>query len=270
MTWLEAAGYWLALSSYAGALTVIIVTAIFKQSWKIKLEVALAGVGWLAHTMAIASRALAAGHLPYTHAYENALSAGWFLPLIYFLIARRYRDLPRLVFGFVLAAAMAVMSYGYTTDTSIAAATPPFQSGYLFLHVFFACLSHTLYIIATGCALVVIWPQTTETVKELYHIRVYRLILLGFFCHTVMLLSGSIWAHYLWGSYWGWDPIETWTLISWLFYGIYIHLFRSFRIKKEYLAIIAIAGLAGVLIFFWGVGFWMDSVHSQFMFDAVP
>lgn len=270
MTRPEAGFFWLALYCYAGGLTVFLFSVIFKRAARLKPEVVLTGAGFVFHTLAIIVRSLATGHLPYTYAYENALSAAWFLPLAYALVARVYRDVPRLVFGFVLTAVLVVMSYGYSAHSILAAATPPFQSGYLFLHVFFAWLSHTVYIIATGCALVVVRPRTPAAVREQYHHRVYQLILFGFFCHTVMLLAGSIWANYLWGSYWSWDPIETWTLISWLFYGIYIHLFRSFKLKPETLAALAIVGLLGILMVFWGVGFWMDSVHSRFMFDATP
>ncbi len=76
-----------------------------------------------------------------------------------------------------------------------------------------------------------------------------------------MLISGAIWAKQLWGQYWGWDPLETWSLITFLFYALYLHA-RSFLGWKEAKAAwLTVAGLIIVIISFWGVGWFSPSIH---------
>ena len=60
-------------------------------------------------------------------------------------------------------------------------------------------------------------------------LNAYRFAGFGFIFWAIGMLAGSIWAYKSWGRYWGWDPVETWSLITWLIFGIYLHLRRSFR-----------------------------------------
>jgi ABC-type transport system involved in cytochrome c biogenesis permease subunit len=77
-----------------------------------------------------------------------------------------------------------------------------------------------------------------------------------------MIASGAIWAHGLWGRYWGWDPVETWSLISWLTYGLNLHLRVSLGWRGRRAAWLAIGSLFGVIFLFFGLGFVSD-VHTS-------
>ena len=84
----------------------------------------------------------------------------------------------------------------------------------------------------------------------------------GFVTDTIMISAGAIWAKDLWGSYWSWDPVETWSLISWLTYGIIIHLRVTFGWRDKRLATAAIFALTSVIICFFGVNLVVNtSVH---------
>ena len=89
----------------------------------------------------------------------------------------------------------------------------------------------------------------------------YRFIALGFINHAVMLVSGAIWAKKLWGQYWSWDPLETWSLIAFLFYAFYLHArsFLGWQLKRA--AWLAVFGLVVMAISFWGVGWFAPSIH---------
>ncbi len=84
---------------------------------------------------------------------------------------------------------------------------------------------------------------------------IYRAIAAGFIFLTIGIVTGSVWAEAAWGRYWGWDPKETWSLITWITYAIYLHarMVRGWHGKRS--AIIAIVSFAAVLFTYFGIGF---------------
>ena len=97
----------------------------------------------------------------------------------------------------------------------------------------------------------------------------YRSITAGFLLLTVGLISGAVWANEAWGSWWSWDPKETWALICWLVYAAYLHarLTRGWQGKKP--AIIAIAGFFVIIVCYIGVNLLGVGLHSYgWFFDA--
>ena len=86
---------------------------------------------------------------------------------------------------------------------------------------------------------------------------------LGFVFETIMLLTGSVWAQYAWGRYWGWDPKETWALITWLVYAFYLHArtVRGWRGRR--LAWAAVIGFVVVLFTWFGVNWLTEWVKLR-------
>lgn len=89
----------------------------------------------------------------------------------------------------------------------------------------------------------------------------FRMVAFGFLVNAVMIASGAIWAYELWGSYWRWDPVETWSLLTWLAFGFYMHARLTLAWKGPRLAWVAVGALLGVLMTFWGVQFAPTSYH---------
>lgn len=89
----------------------------------------------------------------------------------------------------------------------------------------------------------------------------YRASLVGLTFQTVMLITGSVWAEYAWGSYWSWDPKETWALITWFIYAIYLHL-RLRGWSETKLAWVSVLGFACVIFTFFGVSYLLPGLHS--------
>jgi ABC-type transport system involved in cytochrome c biogenesis permease subunit len=81
----------------------------------------------------------------------------------------------------------------------------------------------------------------------------FRYLIFGFITDAVMIASGAIWAKNLWGNYWSWDPVETWSLVAWLIYGLAIHLRVTMGWKGRKLAWILIFAIAGVIISYFGI-----------------
>ena len=101
-------------------------------------------------------------------------------------------------------------------------------------------------------------PERLKRLDEL----MFRSTAFGFITDTVMIAAGSIWAKDLWGSYWSWDPVETWSLLSWLVYGVSLHLRITLGWRGRRLAWLLVFAIIGVLISFWGVNLVMEgSAH---------
>jgi ABC-type transport system involved in cytochrome c biogenesis permease subunit len=147
---------------------------------------------------------------------------------------------------------------------------PPFRSGWLAVHVTFAWLAFGSYLVASALALQYLWvtrraaavpvPDRRAVLDEL----AARLIAFGFVADSVMIASGAIWAHGLWGRYWGWDPIETWSLVSWLIYGVNLHLRFTLGWSGRRAAAVAALSVVGIVVTFFGIGV-VSNVHTQLL-----
>jgi len=85
---------------------------------------------------------------------------------------------------------------------------------------------------------------------------------LGYLLLTAGIILGAVWANEAWGSYWSWDPKETWSLITWMVYTAAIHLRRTHGWKGRRMAWFSVAGFAFVLFTYFGVNYLMSSLHS--------
>ena len=90
----------------------------------------------------------------------------------------------------------------------------------------------------------------------------YRLIGIAFPFLTVGITTGAIWANVAWGRYWGWDPKETWSLITWLLYALYLHARLSRGWQGRRAALLSVGAYGAVLMTFVGVNLFMGGLHS--------
>ncbi len=90
----------------------------------------------------------------------------------------------------------------------------------------------------------------------------YRAVAFGFPMLTIGIITGSIWADQAWGSWWSWDPKETWSLITWLYYGAYLHTRLTMGWRGRHSALLAVIGLVVVLFTYLGVNLLLPGLHS--------
>jgi cytochrome c-type biogenesis protein CcsB len=90
----------------------------------------------------------------------------------------------------------------------------------------------------------------------------YQGVALGFPMLTLGIFFGAVWANTAWGTYWSWDPKETWSLVTWLVYATYLHarLVRGWRGPRA--AFLSLAGLTAVAFTYWGVAYLLPGLHS--------
>nr|YP_010611565.1 cytochrome c heme attachment protein [Trigonotis coreana]WAR47786.1 cytochrome c heme attachment protein [Trigonotis coreana] len=94
----------------------------------------------------------------------------------------------------------------------------------------------------------------------------YRVISLGFIFLTVGILSGAVWANEAWGSYWNWDPKETWAFITWIIFAIYLHTRTNIKLQSANSAIVASIGFLLIWICYFGVNLLGIGLHSYGLF----
>jgi cytochrome c-type biogenesis protein CcsB len=138
----------------------------------------------------------------------------------------------------------------------------------LTVHVSMAIFAYALFSVSFGAALIVLiqngegqrfaWLPSAEAADEL----AYKAVIVGFPLLALTLILGAYWANYAWGHYWSWDPKETSALVTWLIYAIYLHArgIRGWRGKRA--AWLLTLGFAATLFTYYGVSFFVPSLHS--------
>jgi cytochrome c-type biogenesis protein CcsB len=265
---LEAALLWAAIGLYSLSFLLYLGGLVFRRGRWSGWGFALAVAGFALHTGAILARWAATGHLPVMATYENSLAGTWFVMLIYFGLRRVFP--PSRPFGVaVVPLVLLVLGNGVQAGAELQPLEPPYRSNWLYVHVLFAWFAFGSFVLAFAAGLMYLLKERGRkgVLSRLPELKIldelsFRLILFGFFSHSVMIGSGAIWAHGLWGRYWGWDPVETWSLISWLTYGLNLHLRVTLGWRGRRAAWLAIGSLFGVVFTFFGIGY-ISGLHTS-------
>ncbi|MDR1656384.1 MAG: cytochrome c biogenesis protein CcsA [Deltaproteobacteria bacterium] len=139
---------------------------------------------------------------------------------------------------------------------------PALRSSWLVLHVSLAFIGEAFFAISFVAAILTL--LTKDAKKQLAHEELtYRCIAIGYPFFTVgALIFGSIWAQTAWGRWWGWDPKETWALVTWIIYTVYLHLRLMGKKVGRKTAIVAAAGFLLAMFTLLAVNYLMDGLHS--------
>ncbi|MHC4694651.1 MAG: cytochrome c biogenesis protein [Planctomycetota bacterium] len=246
--------FWITIFTYAGSFCLHLFGFI---SAKLVFHTATGIIRWVS-----------AHHPPVFGTYELNLTGTWFTVLI-FLVFQKMRRMDSSIGLVVTPIVFLVLGHGLISRSEAVPMGPAYQSPWLVVHVIFAWLAFGCYVISTGAAILLLirtkflsWrPGIKIPGGEALDIAGYRFIAIGFINHAVMLVSGAIWAKKLWGHYWSWDALETWSLISFLFYAFYLHARSFLGWKMRRAAWLTVIGLIVVAISFWGVDWFAPSPH---------
>ena len=232
--------------------------------WVGRVATGLAVIAWGTLTAGLVRRGLAAGHWPLTNRYEFALCFVWAIVTVYLLLEASWRE--RRAGAFVLAVALLVATYAVTrpsAERAILPLSPALRSVWLQVHVLTAMVGYAAFAVAAGLGVKRLMQQTTPPLAGGAGGGMERAVALGFPWLTLSLLTGAIWAQKAWGRYWGWDPKETWALITWLWYLLILHVrpLRRWRGKRR--AALAVIGFGLVLFTFIGVPWLVRTVRLE-------
>ena len=226
-----------------------------KEHWTVRAS-QFAALGAVFHTVSLALRWIESGHGPYETMFE-ILSSTVLVAVLVFLIVQYRMDKIKVIGVLVMPALFVMMGISATLPQEISPISPSLQSYWLIAHIGFAKLAYGSVLIGTSCGVFYIFKSGKESGGNFYE-RLpsleslddlsYRFIAAGFLFIAVMVATGAVWANKTWGSYWSWDPLETWSLISWFTFGIYLHLRLTHGWYGKKAAYVSIVGII-VLIF---------------------
>ncbi len=261
----------LALTFYFAA-TIVSITELFKGS-KItaKIMVLLVAVGFAIHTVDIIYRYVTAGHIPITNPHEATSFFSWCIVLIFFILQFRYKI--SLLSSFIMPIVFILMLSSSMLPREIKPLSPVLHSYWLGIHTILAFLGNAAFALAFGIGFMYLVQEhyvkskrlgdlferlpSLQTLDEIN----YRLITFGFPLFTLAIITGALWAESAWGSYWNWDPRETWSLITWFIYAIILHarFVAGWRGKRA--ALLSMIGFLTILIAFFGIKLLRTGYH---------
>ncbi len=268
---LETAAHWGAVAFYIAGLTGFAVAQLFARPPAGRLGRRLVGAGLLVHAAALVLRYVRVGHGPYMMKYEVLSSNAWIAVL--FLLLFLWRRPGWTALGLVvLPGAILMLGFGLFTDPEARGLPPSLRSMWLVFHVLFNKLAVGAFLMSAGAAVVLLrklggargrWLDRLPEAAVL-EANMIRFVGFGMIFWTTTIGAGAIWANQSWGRYWGWDPIETWSLVTWLAYALLLHARYFFRPGPRALAWATAACFAlsvlTVLIF----PFVFPSMHSAY------
>ena len=234
-------------------------------------------IGVLIHTAGLGLRwyesyQMGYGHIPLSNMYEALVSLSWCTVLIILVMEQKFKTEIMGVFVFPLVSiAMAYASLSPNVRDEIEPLIPALQSNWLTYHVLTCFLGYAAFAVSFGASIAYLIKGREADVSSENSLLpeitildevIYKGVGVGFLLLGIGIITGAVWANYAWGSYWSWDPKETWSLITWLIYATFLHarLTRGWRGKKT--AILSIIGFCGVIFTFLGVNYLLSGLHS--------
>ena len=200
-----------------------------------------------------------------TNTFESLVFFSGVIALLLFVyrVQKRWKVMQFIMFGStVIALILLAVASSPIAPKEIQAPIPALQSMWLVLHVTFSFIGESFFALSFITAIYYLIVKDEE--KKINADRLtYTAIAIGYPIYTAgALIFGAIWAENAWGSYWSWDPKETWALITWLVYTAFLHsrLVKSLRGKPS--AILAIVGFVFTIFTFFGVNFLLSGLHS--------
>lgn len=264
--------YWLGVSFYALASIFAIIGFVFKKEKLFSIALGAGAAGLVPHAAAIIMRWDRVGHGPYINMYEVMSSDAWVAMFFYLVVQRRFRFLKNAAVV-VMPLVLLSMGFGLMGSVKDLPLPPSLRSYWLVLHVIFAKLTTASFLIGAGSAVLYLYKNSgagsafTERLPSLQKLDnlVYRFNALGFAFLAVMIVAGSIWANNAWGRYWAFDPVETWSLLTWLSYGLFLHLRLNKNWAGKRSAVLTLAIFIGSILSFFFIPYLLKTVHSEYL-----
>ena len=269
MLQLENVLFTIAMWVYFASMILYFLFLVLKKSQISRAATAVQGIGLLLQTAAIIFRGIGAGRLPLTNQYEFAAAFAWGLCLVSLVFIIRFR-FPMLGI-FALPLVFLIIGYAAMQDRTVHELMPALKSNWLGFHVSTAIVSYGAFGVSFVLGIIYLLRERIKTDgffgqhipdKEKLDLIAYRSVALGLLFLTLTIITGAIWAKRAWGSYWSWDPKETWSLVTWIVYAAYLHLRLNRKWGGKAAAIFAIAGFAAVIFTYIGVNTLLPGLHS--------
>lgn len=274
------------LFRYYGLVGMIFLVVLFAKLVVPKLRInifknvliGILAVMYLLQTLGIAARWYISGHAPLSNGYESMIFIAWATMTGGFLLSRRSNI--ALAATTVLASLTLFVAHLNWMNPEVTNLVPVLKSVWLTIHVAIITSSYGFLglgmILGLFNLLLMIFQNRKNLVSFNLTIREISLtaeatITIGLYMLTIGTFLGGVWANESWGRYWGWDPKETWALITILVYAVIVHLNFIPGIMGRYVFnALAVVGFSSVLMTYFGVNYYLSGLHSYAAGDPVP
>ena len=213
--------------------------------------------GILSLSLYIGIRWQIAGRPPCSNMFESLVIFSWAIAIVSIFVDIKY-GIKNIA---ALTALMSLLAIGYASllDKEIAPLLPALKSNWLTTHVLTCFIGYAALTVAFVSSAVLLCKKNVD--KNLDVVS-YKMIAFGFLFLALGIITGAVWANSAWGTYWSWDPKETWSLITWFIYAIYLHT----RFKKGWngrkAAWLSVIGFLAMLFTYFGVNYLLPGLHS--------
>ena len=235
-----------------------------------KVATTLLVCGLLVHTASLVVRSDAANRPPFLNLYEYTLSCLWGVSLVYLVTEFKTKNRDVGVFVTPLIALFSFMALQLPTEVN--PTMPALRSAWRVPHIATAIFAYAAFGVAFGMAIMYHIQDRVEGKKNSFWANrlpdkknidkaIYRMIAFGFMMQTALLITGAIWAQFAWGRYWGWDPKETWALVTWLIYAAFLHTRVTMGWTGRKSATMVIVGFFVMIFTLIGVN-WLGGLHA--------
>ncbi|APS39491.1 cytochrome c biogenesis protein CcsA [Salegentibacter sp. T436] len=260
---------------------VIVIVKIFKENkfidWLVKISAVVIIVLFVLHTLGLIARWYISGHAPWSDAYESMIYVAW-ATMFFGLAFGRKSTLTIASTAFVTSMILMIAHWNWM-DPSIANLQPVLDSYWLMIHVSVIVGSYGPFTLGMilGAVALLLMIFTTEKNKKKMDLNIKEITIITEMALTVGLVMltignflGGQWANESWGRYWGWDPKETWALISIMVYAFVIHMRLVPGLRSRwFFNLMAVVSFASILMTYFGVNFYLAGLHSYASGDKV-
>ncbi len=229
-------------------------------------------VGVVLHAAVFAVRHSMVSGTPVTSLHESLSFFAWCLVLLFLLLDLRFRL--SVMGAFAAPSALCLMIFSALSPDVVVPLNPLLRSWLFPLHISFAFLGNAAFALSFGAG--VMYLIQDRMLKSKRFNRLYRMLpsidvldrvnytclSVGFPFMTLGIITGAVWANLAWGSYWSWDPKETWALLTWLLYAILLHGRLTVGWRGRRAAFFSIVAFMFLIFTFLGVGLLFDGYHT--------
>ena len=263
-------------------LLVFVIMRIFKErKW---LDALVTLLKWLIyssfalHTIGLIVRGIISGHAPWSNGYESMIYIAWATLFSGVLFSRK--SALTLVATTIVASLLLMVANLNWLDPEITNLVPVLKSYWLMIHVAIITASYGFLALGAMLGLFALWlifigkisgNRKLDLVCEEITIVNEKSLAIGLYMLTIGTFLGGIWANESWGRYWGWDPKETWAMVSILVYAIILHLRFIPTLQSKYVFNLAsVIGIWSIIMTYFGVNYYLSGLHSYAAGDPMP
>lgn len=267
---------------------------ITNKKWVGQTGTTLTVVGWFSILLTLVFRGIESGHIPWSNLFESTVLLVFVMTTGYLVMEYKYKFKVMGFFSNLIAviclSSVSLLPFKYK---SVEPLNPALQNkwkwlqellepvglksyaiGWLDVHVFVTFVGYAAFALSFGVAIMYLIRTRADEKKKVGVMMSrlpeakalddlsYRAIAWGFPFITAGIVTGAVWANYAWGTYWSWDPKETWSLIAWFIYAGYLHSRITKGWKGRKAAYVSILGFMSIIFLYWGVSFILPGLHA--------